>query len=478
MYEYGEAMKHLPTELLYLLKIYNYIMYEIGLDSARSRAEEIRAYIDSCTFLKDHPGLYEYLSPDKSMEDIITYIKRNEKTYDMLSEWKDGECSSLFEAKGLENYLDRAVICSYELSFKRTDTNDAFLEFDGGDLSTTKLILEGAQLSDDITVTDGVLWYEFYRRRDGKLSFELFTDSLDTVKLDFDDFRCERVFYNATEAFPFWDNPYELLCDMSSVIYEKKLYDASLLTNEEGIILPVVEFLHFLNMCRIEDASKEAVAAFRSLLQEYGLKKQDKLLVKLLKKKKFSVYSRNKLISSLSLAECESLWRRLYGDICNSQKNVPHSPEYERQKNQTELKDEITALLRAQGYEGIYPNFYKKGEVRGIHAASSYGLDYFIANEKNAYFTIRPHITIDVLGETVVTFLCGTVFLRKNDSLPEDAFSSLFNAKGKRFFKYTHLQEVTDGDVAKAVQLAVKRAEMKKLKAFIRCRFPPLWFTV
>ena len=38
-------MKHLPNELLYLLKVYNYITYEIGLDSARSRADEIREYI-------------------------------------------------------------------------------------------------------------------------------------------------------------------------------------------------------------------------------------------------------------------------------------------------------------------------------------------------------------------------------------------------------------------------------------------------
>ena len=70
-------MKHLPNELLYLLKVYNYIMYEIGLDRARSRADEIRAYIAKADFLDAYPTVKEYLSEDKSIDDIITYIQRN-----------------------------------------------------------------------------------------------------------------------------------------------------------------------------------------------------------------------------------------------------------------------------------------------------------------------------------------------------------------------------------------------------------------
>ena len=65
-------MKHLPTELLYLLKVYNYIKFDIGLDHARSRADDIRAFIAKADYLKDYPTILEYLSEDKSMEDIIT----------------------------------------------------------------------------------------------------------------------------------------------------------------------------------------------------------------------------------------------------------------------------------------------------------------------------------------------------------------------------------------------------------------------
>lgn len=455
-------MKHLPTELLYLLKIYNYVMFEIGLDSARSRAEEIREYIASCTFLKDHPGLFEYLSPEKSMEDIITYIKRNEKTYEMLGEWKHGECDSLFESRGLDNCIHRAVI-SDKLVFKRTDTKDAYIEFDDGNYSYTKLILVGAELSEDVTITEELLWYEFYRNRDGRLCLEMFTESLETVKIEFNDFTCEKVFYNATEAFPFWDNPYEYICDMASIIYHKHRSDPSLLCKEENDILPIVEFLHFLNLSNLGEASKDATDAFISLLREYGLTKQEKLLVKLSEKKKFSVYNRNKLINALSLAEGECLWRRLYNDICNSQKDVQKSPSQLRCEQMTELQDKISDLLHKNGYEGTYPNFRKKGNISGLHLAKSYGLDYFVANEKNAMFFIKPQISFDYSGEALVSFLSGTILSRKNDETPEDIYSALFNAKGKRFFIYTHSHEVLDGELEKAVLLAVKRAELKKL---------------
>jgi len=439
-------MKHLPNELLYLLKIYNYVMYDIGLDHARSRAEDIREYIRKADYLRDHPGLMEYLSEEKSMEDIITYIKRNEKTYELLTQWKDREQTAIFEAKGIADMGDMLGFIG-DITVYAGDGCDAYITIPNSTTCSMKIIFKGAALSENITISEEVLWSEFYRTREC-YCWELFLDNFETVKLSFEDFFYEKTFYNACNVSLFCSDPWEILFDISEVIFEKRKYDPSLLCEKEKELLPLIDFILSIRDMNTKDASPEAVEAFLSHTRELGLSKAEKLITS------------QKLHRYLCSAECEGLWRRIYKELCESQEDIPENicqssaAESERKKAEEQLL--------SFGYTGKYPDFYKAGVVKGFHTASSYGTDYFVINQKNAHFFIRAIDTHFDDGTAAIGFLSGTVFTKKGENAPEDVFSAMFDDKGKRFFKLTHTF-FNDCPTETAAMIAVKRAELKPL---------------
>ena len=145
-------MKHLPNELLYLLKVYNYVTQDIGLDCARSHSEDIREYIRNAEFLNEYPTVREYLSEEKSIDDILTYIQRNEKTYSLLGEWKDGEIESLFKSKGI---VGSAKDLNCGISVK-TEGEDAYFTLPGGECREQRIILKDCTLNEDVFI-DNIL---------------------------------------------------------------------------------------------------------------------------------------------------------------------------------------------------------------------------------------------------------------------------------------------------------------------------------
>ena len=260
-------MKHLPNELLYLLKVYNHITKEIGLDHARSRSGEIREYIKNATFLDAYPTVREYLSEDKSIDDIITYIQRNEKTYSLLGEWKDGEILSILRSKGIDGtisagdfdlYVDKEGNTYFTLPYKPCIRH--------------KIVLVEADNSGPVHVDD-VLWLELYRTKEA-LCLEMFDLGCNTVKITFSDLECKKLFSDCTSLIEGCKSSFDAVTRISSFIWEKHQYDPSILSDMEKELLPLVRFFLGLDSGDL-DTDLEPVLAF---MEKCGIEKGARLL--------------------------------------------------------------------------------------------------------------------------------------------------------------------------------------------------------
>ena len=234
-------MKHLPNELLYLLKVYNFITRDIGLDKARSRSEEIREYIKNASFLDAYPTVKEYLSEDKSIDDILTYIQRNEKTYSLLGEWKDGEISALLKSKGIEEPFD--FTGSFDLGIDKE--GNAYFTLPYKPCINHKIVLVDSDCTEAVHV-DEVLWLELYRTKES-FGIEIFDNDCNTVKLSFSHFEAEKEFLYDSALIEGYRSSFEALSKLSSFIWEKHQYDASILNDGERALIFVAEFFASLD---------------------------------------------------------------------------------------------------------------------------------------------------------------------------------------------------------------------------------------
>ena len=183
-----------------------------------------------------------------------------------------------------------------------------------------------------------------------------------------------------------------------------------------------------------------------------------------------------RLNNKLNEACCEPLWREIYELICLSQEGYPdRSASYEM----TEIYDarkRIENTLHGLGYEGVYPDFRKKGSLKGLKVVSSYDQSYFVAREKDVEYFIK---CIEEFNEEIfnVQFLCGTAFLKRNE-VAKDVYSCCFNVKGRRLFK---TMTMYDDDIFSAdefARVAAKKAECEKLtkkERDVSHTFDPSW---
>ncbi len=181
----------------------------------------------------------------------------------------------------------------------------------------------------------------------------------------------------------------------------------------------------------------------------------------------------------------EPLWRELYNLLVKTQKEYSSKASVAFSELLDETRNNIQKLLESHGYSGTYPDFVKSGAIRGIRLADSYGMSYFTGTEKNVVYHI--HCTEECFNKhLMIEFICGTKLLRKNDTAG-DAYSCLFNAKGRSFFQTISYEsdyinndgELETNNLEQRVQIAVKKAELQKLtkeerKAIVGCDIPYL----
>lgn len=292
------------------------------------------------------------------------------------------------------------------------------------------------------------------------------------LALFFRDAKVETKIFRADQR-PFDNMPWETLTWMVLDILDKECLGNEYFNQKEQDLRPLMkEIKALLNKTGSFYDDQFHFVLLKQYFEKYKLHYLKNLLVKVEEnyadsKKKIRLL--NKLNWKLNQAICEPLWRELYQLLVDSQKDYAGQIELYNGFELQKKREEIQTKLRANGYEGQYPNFRKKGSIRGVRLEESYGLYYFISGEKNVEYYIQCRENIE-FNQLQIQFLCGTAVLKKREKV-KDIYSCCFNAKGKRFFKTVQYEEIGSdeeenvdvGTLEQMITIAVKKAECVKL---------------
>lgn len=303
---------------------------------------------------------------------------------------------------------------------------------------------------------------------------DVIEDSITPFEMTFSNAEVKVQVYNSIESVTFWDNPWDYLRTISFGIGQKSYLPGDYCNAKEKELLPlikeIVKLEYWMELPEVECVS---FTELKALTEKYGHGKITELLSQTEHQKPGSnTYNRNvkRIIALLCNKRCETLWRDIFEKLKESQKEYPYKVEM---CCSTELLNEtrmnIQKLMERHGYSGTYPDFAKKGSVRGIKLEQSYDMSYFIGMEKRAMYRIHCLESLEEPGYFTVQFLCGTAFLKKNEQV-EDIYSCLFNAKGRRLYHLMHYyvklfddSDVKEDDLETSVTIAVKKTECIKL---------------
>ena len=177
-----------------------------------------------------------------------------------------------------------------------------------------------------------------------------------------------------------------------------------------------------------------------------------------------------KLKKYLRYSKYEPMCREIMEIIRQSQMPYPEkASQYCDADLLTEIKSSIQRQMEEKGYSGQYPDYIKMGALRGVHLAESFDEIYFIGPEKNVAYHIHCAESC-INGQLKVQLLCGTQCLRRGE-VPGDIYSCTFWDHGRRLFctatyeidNSEHVDEAYLKKLSQIVNIAVKRAERKKL---------------
>ena len=287
----------------------------------------------------------------------------------------------------------------------------------------------------------------------------------------------ETVFnvYNASLCPGFWDNPWEYLFEIAYSITKKAEVCRELYCPAELELLPLLDELTSLGsfaaiMQRDKDGNVVSKASFprlRELTSKYRGKKADKFFDRLEMPLDINTYYSvaEKLRTYLSLMRFEPLWREIYDAICESQKNYPKKDSgFVSEKRKKLVRDAIEEELHSHGYEGTYPDFVKTAPMRGLHLEESYGMLYLVGMKRHAIYRIRCDEDECDDGTLCLSFLTGTVLLRRGEAC-SDIYSCAFNAGGRRVFHTVNFDVPKRGHgmLKTYTDIAVKKAELRPL---------------
>lgn len=292
--------------------------------------------------------------------------------------------------------------------------------------------------------------------------------------ISFTDAKVDVTLFRADEQL-FIETPWTYLQSVAGEILYKYMLPGKYLNDREKELLPLIAEISKLSYwAYIPDEYKSAdFSHIKAYIVKFGYSELLPLIERLEKEffndnKKSRIIK--KLVYKLNNQKYEPLWRELYNILVESQTAYPSKAVVccpTELLNET--RSDIQKLMESHGYSGEYPDFVKKGAIRGVRLADSYEMSYFIGAERNVMYHI--HCTEEYFDEHLtVQFVCGTELLRKNETAG-DIYSCLFNAKGRRLFQTVSYEsehinldgENETDDLEQKVQIAVKKAELTKL---------------
>ncbi len=283
--------------------------------------------------------------------------------------------------------------------------------------------------------------------------------------LRFDDLEVEMKIYSACDIVALGTTPWEYLFSVAGAILEKSDLPGDHLNEREAELLPLLRELEGLDLRWMMGESEFPI--FKGYATKYGfgeLLRAIENVEKTAENEKARQRVRKKLVDLLNCTQYEHLWREIYDLLSASQEGYPSLADVYCEEPPIEMRAKIQSFMQENGYSGEYPDFVKRGRLKGARLASSYGTQYFVGAEKNVVHRIRC-VEYYFDGHAHMTFLCGAQLLREGEK-EGDIFSCMFNGKGRRYFKSFSMMNAdqNEADLSVALSAAIKKAELKRLK--------------
>ncbi len=254
------------------------------------------------------------------------------------------------------------------------------------------------------------------------------------------------------------DNIWSVIVCMAADIYDRYSFDETFISEAERDYIPLV-----LELMKITDSSetKPELPILTAYAEKYGLNEFTASILKNAGRDKTGIY--NKRFNGLDDMKYEPLWRELYmifWGLCRDYPTVSEIIGLEPEN--IRIRKNITDTLHKAGYEGVYPDFRKTGEIKGVHLTQSHNTAYFVGHEKNVLYMVHcDEMCSD--GEPVIIFRSGTIVMKDGfDYSNADIYSSMFRNGGYHISDSFSCCAGSE-DVSQATGIAVKRAELKRL---------------
>lgn len=437
---------------------------------------------EACYFPKK---AWERIEEIETSEEIISFLEECNKKIDRITEERDKQTELVlndFDADVRSAFMNVLPESYFSPRVKAVGNEVAIVAVDN-DSYIQNLIFHNAKITGQL-YESATVWYELNKTengyrfeillRDENSDGEFKEDNL--VIIEFSDVSLKTVVFNGMNC-PFDENPWEYLGNVAQGICSKAEFTNVALNSEEKELLPLAGFLDKCFFDKEDLILKYEAECFIELAKEKGCEDVVKDVEKILNAKNHSKQElyKKQLISVICKQKYESLWREVFERFSKAQSNYPSKaetvcpPEYLAEK-----RNAVTDIFRENGYEGEYPDFYKKVNSSKVSLNSSYSVSYFAGGKKKTEYHIKC-VEYSLNGELTIEFICSRGFLRKKDKNSfaiADAYSCTFNSSGKSFFDvllaYFPKSEDEEGlfktpDVREFAQVAVKKAEHKRL---------------
>lgn len=311
-----------------------------------------------------------------------------------------------------------------------------------------------------------VNWYEL-TESDGKYYLEMALsnqDELEFCMITFDSVSTNTEVFNAMNTIVF-DNPWNYLSCVCEDILKKNEYAPEIINEEEKELLTLTEAVtnipYSFYVAEYINRNDEALEAFVSLAKSLQI---ENITVDKIKKGRITQ-------KYLSDVKYEVLWTFIYDKLVSSQKDYPSKIEKLCDENKfSSARNKITKIIKSAGFEGEYPDFYKRGAILKPVAIKSYGTDYITFGEKDVTHYIKC-VESDS-DDFNVYFICGFVSNKTRKVYNPDGFSAMFSAKGKRYYNtVVYEADNEDSSLDATAEAAVKIALLEKLTKEEKVKF-------
>lgn len=218
-------------------------------------------------------------------------------------------------------------------------------------------------------------------------------------------------------------------------------YGEDRLSHEEKELLPMAHLVTLMgvhNELDLEDMTDAGMDAFQKYVRARGLglleQQMEELrrIVHLFQTKATKLHRWNlerkafRIQKILSMKECESLWRDIYGAIRNATSRYAQMEGLSARK-ETVLRERITQELVSQGFQGEYPDFRKIGSWKGIDGLRKTRLgDRVVRGKIMASYVTCYGDSLYLEGESII-LIEGRIFLEDQNAYQKmDVYSAFF----------------------------------------------------